>query len=644
MRVMKNSADSAKPAVPKKKGPIRFEAIVPLVIVIGLIVLYTALFFDMHLRRGLEYGATLASGAEVNIGRLNTSVWNASVVIGDIAMTNPEQPTRNRLQIGAINFRMSWDALLRGKVVIDEASIVEVQIDTARKSAGRVLPVKESKEGEGYGDKVLAQMKEEFSGNVLGDLAAIAAGADPKQQLAAMGGDLKSSAQIAAMQKSLEEKDQQWQTRMASLPKGEEFSGLQQRLTNVKLDNFQDVTQIQASLKELESIRSDFDAKSKSVRDASSALTADLGAFKGSFSELDKIVKEDVRSLQARMHLPSLDARTLSRALFGMDVLGKVQQARGYMEQARSYMPAKVEKQETVAVAVPLRGKGRNYAFGKPNSYPSFWLRKALISSRLSGGASDLSGELHDVTTNPALIGRPMVATIKGNFPQQGISGIKAELVIDHTGSVPVERMVMEVGNYAVAGRPLVSSPNVELGFSRADGSAKFAAELREDNVDVRMTSQFTKVAFETKAPSAVVREMINASVAGLDAVYLEARVTGTWSNLDWKLSTNLADALVNGMQRYVQGKMDEARTRIESMVNGKIDEQRKLLYARQGGIESKLKAGLAERQAQIDKLRAQLDAARNKLEARKKALLDAEKQKLKQGVDSAFDKLRRKF
>jgi uncharacterized protein (TIGR03545 family) len=397
-------------------------------------------------------------------------------------------------------------------------------------------------------------------------------------------------------------------------------------------------------VKELESIRNDFDAKSKSVREAGSALTGDLSALKGSFSELDKIVKEDVRSLQAKMHLPSLDARTLSRALFGMDVLGKVQQARGYMNQARSYMPTKGEKKETVAVVVPLRGKGRNYAFGRPNSYPSFWLRKALISSRLSGGASDLSGELRDVTTNPPLVGRPMVATIKGNFPQQGISGIKAELVIDHTGSVPVERMVMEVGNYAVAGRSLVSSPSVELGFSKAEGSAKFAAELREDNVDVRMTSQFAKVAYETKSPSAVVREMINASVAGLDAVNLDARVTGTWSNLDWKLSTNLADALVNGMQRYLQDKMNEARARIETMVNGKIEEQRKQLYARQGEIESKFKSGLAERQAQADKLRAELDAARNKLEDRKKALLGAEQQKLKQGVDSALDKLRKKF
>ncbi len=642
---MKNSADKAIPAArptPRNKGPIRFEAIVPLAIVIGVLALYFTLFFDAHLRRALEYGATSANRAEVDIGKLDTSLWHASVMIGNIEMTDPAQPGRNRVQIGSIDFRMLWDALLRGKVVINEASINDVQIDTPRKSAGRVLPVKAGGDGSGYGNKILAQMKEEFSGNVLGDLAAIAAGANPREQLASMGDDLKSSAQITALEKSLDEKKQQWQSRIAALPKAGDFTALQRRLSGVKLDNLQDVAQIQSSLQELAAIRTDFDAKSKPVRDATSTLGSDLAAGKESLSGLDKIVSEDVRSLQARMHLPSLDTRTLSRALFGMDVLGKVQQAHGYMEQARSYMPVKGEKK--TAAPVRARSSGHDYAFGRTNSYPRFWLRKALISSRLQGGASALSGQILDVSTDQSLVGRPMVATIKGDFPQQGISGVRAELVINHLTSVPIERLSMEVAQYGVAGRSLVSSPSVELGFAQAEGSAKFSAQLRGDNVDVLMANQFSKVAFETKAQSDVVREMMNASLSGLNSVNLDAHVSGTWSNLDWKLSTNIADALERGMRRYLQGKMDEARARIAAMVNGKIAEQRKRMYARQAEIESSLKSALAERQAQVDKLRAELDAARDKLEERKKAFLGAQQDKLKQGSDKLLDNLRKKF
>lgn len=642
---MKNSVDNAVQQAPKKQGPIRFEAIIPLAIVSGVIALYFTLFFDGHLRRGVEYVATQVNGAEVNIGRVDTSVWNASVVIGDIAMTNPDLPARNRVQIGAMNFHMIWDALLRGKVVIDEASIVDVQIDTPRKTPGYVLPVEPVEEGEGFSDKMLAQMKDEFSGNVLGDLAAIAAGADTGGQLAEIGGDLKSTSYLDGLQKSLDEKNQQWDARMAALPKGEEFTALQRRLTAVKLDNLKDVAQIQASLKELAAIRDEFDAKAKPLGETGKALTGELGAFKGSISGVDKMVKDDIRDLQSRMSLPSLDVSTLSRALFGMDLLGKVQQARGYMDQARSYMPTKSGKAEkSKPIAAPERSKGRNYAFGTPQGYPRFWLRRAMITSRLQSGASDLSGEILHVTTDPGMVGRPMVATLRGNFPQQGISGIKAELVIDHTTAVATERMVMEVGRYAVSGRPLVDTPTVGLGFSKAAGSVRFAAELRENNVDVRMANRFTEVEIETRAQSDVVREMIGASVAGLDTVTLDANVTGTWDKLDWQLTTNLAKALEQGMSRYLKEKLDAARARIEKMVNGKIDEQRKRLYARQAELESAYKSELAKRQEQIDKLRGELDAARKKLDDRQKALVGAQQQRLKQEADKTLDKLRLKF
>ncbi|MFA6903218.1 MAG: TIGR03545 family protein [Gallionellaceae bacterium] len=650
MKPMQKSVDNSSPPKPagKKQGVIRFEAIIPLLLVLALIIAYFALFFDTHLRRGIEYAATQANGAEVNIGRLKTSLWKASVTLSDIAMTNPDVPARNRVQIGSIHFAMLWDALLRGKVVINEASVNTVQIDTPRKKPGRVVPAKASGESgeEGIAGKVLGQMQAEFSGNVIGDLAAIAGGADAGKQASAIGDDIRSSAYLDDMQKSLDEKNREWQARMTAMPQAGDFASLQQRLGKVKLDNFQDLAQLQSSLKELEQIRNEFDTKSKAVSETGTALNTETGSFRASFSGLDKIVRDDVSSLQARMHLPSLDSRTLSRALFGMDILGKLQQTRGYMEQARRYMPPAKERssEKKQEVAVLKRDKGHDYVFGQPSSYPPFWLRKALISSKLGESAGDLSGEILDLSTNQAMTGRPMTATLRGNFPQQGISGVRASLVIDHRATVPRESMEMEVARYTMAGRTLASSPAVELGFSKADSAAKFSAELRGDNVDVRMNSQFTHVAFETNAKSAVVREMIASSVAGINTVNLNAQVAGTWSSLDWHISSNLADALSKGMQRYLGEKMDAARARIEAQVYEKIDAKRKQLYARQGDIEANLKSGLGERQAQIEKIRAELDAARSKLEARKNALLGEQQQKLRQGTDKALENLRKLF
>ncbi|MBI5889225.1 MAG: TIGR03545 family protein [Nitrosomonadales bacterium] len=625
----------------KQQGPIRFEAVIPMLIVVGVIVLYFSLFFDTHLRRSIEYAAGQANGAEVNIGRLNTSVFDASVLIADVQMTNPAQPERNRLQVGEIRFRMLWDALLRGKVMIEEAAIEDVQVDTPRQRAGYVLPPEpEQEDGPSATDRMLAQMKEEFSGNVVGDLAAIAAGTSASEQIKVAGEDLKSSAYLDGIQKSLDETEQQWRERMDALPKGEDFKALRDRLAKVQLKDFKDAAQLQASVKELQSIRDEFDAKSRPVGEAGTKLTGDMGALRGSLGDLDKVVRDDVRGLQARMHLPSLDTATLSRALFGMDVLGQLQQARGYMNQARQYIPARSAGNKAKPAASKSR-KGRDYAFGKPKGYPAFWLRRALLTSRLSGERG-LSGEIRDVATDQQLVGRPLVATLKGDFPQQGVTGVKAELVVDHRTAEPAERLNLEVGRYAVAGRSLVNSENVTLGFAKATASSGFVAELRGEKVDMRLSNRFNDTAFETGSKTAVVREMMAASVAGLNTVSLDARVSGSWSDLEWKLSTNLAEALAKGMGRYLQAKMDEARKRIENLVNDRIGGQKQRLLARQGELEARYKSQLAERKAQLDKLRAELDGARSELDQRKNAAVDAEKQKLKQEAGKLLDKWRK--
>ncbi|MBU0620747.1 MAG: TIGR03545 family protein [Gammaproteobacteria bacterium] len=630
---MKNSTD--KPV--KKQGPIRFEAIVPLAIVVGLIVAYFSLFFDSHLRRGLEYAATQGNGAEVDIATVKTSVFKASVLIAGVQMTDPAQPMQNRVEIGQIRFRMLWDALLRGKVMIDEAVIEDVQVATARQRAGYVLPPEpEQAEGPSATDKMLEQMKQEFSGNVVGDLAAIAAGADPSGQLKVAGSDLKSGAFLDELKKSQDEMEQQWRERIAALPRSEDFNALRTRLSKVQTKDFKDVMQVQASVKELQAIRDEFDALSKPVGEAGGKLGGDMGTLRTSFTDLEKVMREDVQGLQARLKLPSLDAATLSRALFGMDVLGKLQQGKGYMEQARQYMPAKGAKK----VAPKQIHKGHDYAFGRPKAYPAFWLRRAAVTSTLPGGKG-LSGEILDVATDQALTGKPMQALLKGNFPQQGINGVKAELLVDHRKEVPLERLSFEVGSYALAGRTLVDSDSVKLAFSKADVASGVSGELRGDKVDLRMSSRFGAAAFETSAKTTVVREMMAASLSGLDAVTMDARVSGTWSDLDWKLSSNLGDAMVKGMGRYLQAKMDEAKKRIQAMVDAQIGEQRQRLQARQKEIESQLKDALAKPQAQVDKLRAELDAARKDLDKRKNAVVDSQKKKLKQDAGKLLDKWR---
>lgn len=369
---------------PRRQGILRLEAIIPLLIVIGLVWLYGVLFLDGHLRRGLEFLATRANGAEVNIGALKTRWFEPAIEIHDIQVTDANVPERNLVRIGTVRLAMAWDALLRAKVVVEHAEVLQVGINTPRARPGRVLPPQPaSDDASDAGALVLAAFKEQLAGNAFGELIALAEGADPAMLLAQLGDDLKTRARLDELQAELARKETRWRERIASLPSLDTVKGLETRLRAVKLDGFRNVQEVQDSLRELDAIRKELETYRASLRETGDALDADTAAWQAAWADVERMAREDVAALQAHFSLPRLDGGNLSRALFGIDVMDTVVVAHDYVERARSYMPPKRSEEEK-AVMRPTphpRARGTDYEFGRPNAYPRFWLKRAVISS-----------------------------------------------------------------------------------------------------------------------------------------------------------------------------------------------------------------------------------------------------------------------
>ena len=111
------------PPSKKKKGFIRTEAVVPFVIVVAVTVIYFHFFFDHHLKKAFEFAGYQLLGAEVDIDKLETSVFNGTFRAQGIQVTNAEKPTHNMVDIGDIRFGVLWDALLRARLVVSEMAV-----------------------------------------------------------------------------------------------------------------------------------------------------------------------------------------------------------------------------------------------------------------------------------------------------------------------------------------------------------------------------------------------------------------------------------------------------------------------------------------------------------------------------------------
>ena len=591
-----NTTEITEPKMKKAKGPIRTGMLVPSLLLIGLVWAYFFFFFDSHLRAGIEFAAGRVHGAQVDVGRVKTSFWGASFEMNGLEVTDKEKPEQNLVKVGTIRLAMIWDALLRGKVAVEDASILDIQPWVKRSSPGWVAPPPPPSDPKAgllakVQDQVLQQTRAQFNENFLGDIADVVGGADPKDQLKAIQGDLKAQAAAEKLEKELTAKKAEWEKRIKELPQPKDIQAIEGKIKALNLSTKNPI-ELAGNLKKAKEILGEAEAKIKLVDQSQSQLTGDINTYTSAAANLEKLVQQDVADLQKRLQIPDIDPKEFSQQLFMRQVEKRITGVRKYIEIARKYMPPKKTAAEKAAekeeeLVPPKRGEGKTYRFPITKGYPLFWLKKAAISSELtqSEWAGKASGEILDVTTSPSDLGRPTRVQLKGDFPKQKLLGLDFQATLDHTKEAARESFKASIASFPVVDQMFSDSPSVKLGLKEANGSGSVSGTLADQTVNMNIASKFDQPKFDFDAKSAPVKEILGAVLAGIPSVTMNAGVTGSWDKFNININSNLGQELSNGFQKQLQAKLGEAKAKLNKLVDEKVGPNKKKVQDALAGL-----------------------------------------------------------
>ncbi len=646
----------------KKKGPIRTEAVIPFLIVVLLTWVYFHFFFDFHLKKTFEFAGYHLLGTEVDIDKLETSFIKGTFRVQGVEVTNSEKPTHDMVKIGDIRFGVLWDALLRAKVVVDEMAVEQIEIDVPRKTPGRVKPIEPEKtENKGPSavdkikDKALDTVESKYDKNALGDLAAILGGSSAETQLGKIEANLPSKARLKEMEAEYQEKSKKWQEKIQSLPKPPEIQALGDRLGKVKTKDFKSPQELQQSLTEIDSILKEADAKYKLVQSTSNDLSADLKNLDQGLKELDVMVKKDIKDLEARFKIPSLDAKSLTQSIFYPYLAPYLAKFTRYKGLAEKYIPPNLmtkNKEKPDNIQPRPREKGVTYEFTHEKSYPMFWVKKISVSSKagVSSFAGNLSGLITDVTSNQPLIGRPTVAKLEGDFPGMQVSDFLGKLTIDNTKEISRIGYEFGVGSYALAGKELVQSPDVQLAFKKANGSLKSNGELVGlKDFKFELHNQFKNVDYLIASKTPAAEEILKAIFSSLPAISLDVDGAGILPGISMNINSNLGPELSKGFERQLQAKIGEARAKLQAFVDQEVGKNKAKLEADFNKAKSQAEGEVKKLQDQLNAEKAKgegkVDQAKKDAENQAKKGIEGEVQKaLGNGGDKKLDDLKKRF
>ncbi len=600
--------------VKKAPGPIRTGAVVPTTIFFLICFVFFKFLFDHSIKSAVEWGGTQAVGAEVNVGSVHTSFLGGSFALNGLQVTNKADPSTNVVQIGQIRFAFSWDALLRLKFLIKDAAVDGIALYSPRTSVGWVKPPEPPKppsaaaapEGPSTLDKIQSKVSDQVKGSgsqdPLGGISKLLAGTNQAAIGDSVKTALKSETRIKELQAEIKDKQKVWQEKINKMPQKKDFEDIAAQAKNLKFD-IKNPKEFADNVKKAKELKDKADVKLKEVKDTTDQLKADADHINAEYKEIDALVNEDIKNVQASLNLSDLNPKELSRALFSNLIAQKLGSYAKYLALAEKYMSGSKKKSKAADADLipPKRGTGKNYRFAITTAYPLFWLQKATISSKASdaGFTGNISGLLTNVTSDPHVVGQPAILDVKGDFPQPKVMNTHLNVTLDHVND-PVDSITMSIGSYPVAKLSLTDSGDLKLGIQEAVGESTIRGVYKNSSVDFNLNNNFQSVKYDIAASGAI-KEALTTVLAGIPKVSVSAHASGSLDKLDLSVESNLGTELSNGLQKLIQGKIDAIKKQIHDEIENKISGPKKQL-----GEEINKSTGQASSEANAQKQQAE--------------------------------------
>lgn len=527
-----------------KRGLVRWNVFTILAFVGLCLLAYRYSFFDRHLKLALEKRWSQLNGSEVNIGLLKSNALAGVIDMRDIEISNTAAREWNRLELGRLHLTLSWPALIRGKVFIEDAILSEVKANTKRKFVATTfpplaIPMEMTKSSPANPLQEAAEFFQRTEGSVDSQVST------PSVQITRamdneVGGFLRS-----------------WQNRLTATPTS---AALIQQLSLKNASPAEWQGAVQSSLKNAKALREQ--------------LKTQNGQLLTRIQGVEDLAEQDMQVLKQRFQVPELDVQEIAHEIGTAEARRWIRFVERYYAGWQNFFEGKTYPRP------PEFGRmqGTDFRFPLAGGQPSFWLRSLEINTQAGLGEGLVAGKITDLTSDPTLIDKATHISINGDF--EGIKGLAVDATIDHRKENPDDRLQLTVASQPVHNRLISSSPLLTLAIYQAESSVNLEVTRQGNTIGAQLRSNFETVVYRVDSSSQSVKSLFENALAPVQSFQIDGEGKGTYPAMDWTYTSNLAEGLKNNLQETLSKESSEARSQLKDVLVARLREEKERLSA----------------------------------------------------------------
>lgn len=542
---------------------IRWKGLAAFIAIVALLALVWWVVVDWAAKTAIEAAGTRAVGAKVDVADADVSLFPAGIMLTGIAITNPDRPMRNRVEMQHVEATLELPALIQRNVIIDDLRVEGLRFDTPRKRSGAIAPSnKETEPGEGpTGSK--PSWLTDLCGT--GNLPLIAL---PSANDILAREPLPSVEHIQKTETRIQTAAADWQTKLKALPNEKRIAEYQARAKKIKRAEG-GLGALLGSATEAQALYKDLQKDLKRIDKARTEFTAEYKALETDISDLRKLPEAEIKRLMDKYSFTSGGAANWSRLVFGHNLCGWWQNVYRWYHRIKPYLNRLPAVEHTPQADRPLRGKGLNIRFQERHPMPDLLIRRVHVDAKLETG--NFTGQISNITTHPRIVGKPLTFKFLGRELQQVQSFNLIGALNFIQPQSPQHTAKLEIQGYRIRDM-LIGAQTLDLAIKQAAADLKLDFNLKGAHTDARLAVQLGRLQFaRTKTASSKVATVLTDALSKARTIDLTASIKGDAPDYRTTLRSDLEGVLQKAAGSLVKRESDRLARQLRSQVNAKL-------------------------------------------------------------------------
>ena len=578
-------------------------------IVVGAIIVFFAIFANPLLQKAMETGLEAIFEARVNADHFRISVLNFEIGMNGLTIADRDSPMKNLIQFSKMRIKLKPEAVLRGKVYIEEIRADSIRFGTARTVSG-ALPDKPAK---------VEKPKEEISVPPLVDLQNF----DPMALLNQEYDKLTTPKLYGEVMDAYETAAAKWKGEQeAAMARVAELQSRAEPLLKINVNDYktldlETVEKIRKTINDVNAMVSSVQAAQADVNRMVSGVQEDINKAIALEQNAKNALTTDFDHLRSYLDLGSGAAmEVLEPIVMGlltdsaMTYIGYGQRALEILEKVKALQAKLPKSSPKPPEPKKVVFKGRDVIF-PTRQYPKFFLG-ILATDVLTPAAWHWGFDLRGVSSDPDLSGTPTSLAL--SLAEAG-DGLKRSGSFN--GRADFRSNATERFNAAVSGGGFP----VDVGIGKA-GIGGFAGGASFNvNVAGNTSGSFSAGGDISLAqakllnPANTFAQAADEAIRQVGAVNLGILYEHVVSGKDhFTLTTNFTDIFKNALSRIVAQYRKQAEDALEKALREKFAQYVDSKYVGKDELDLIFKAVRGDKSA-VDDLKGLLDKKKNELE-----------------------------